>query len=177
MYNSLVKRYATALFDITEQYGITEKIYHELYKAAESIENNTTLRYFLYNSSVPYSIKRGLLSLLCKKLSKLSSVLLDVLSKNSSIQLLPSICEYLNTVLITQNKIMDIKLEAAVHLSQTQLMQIKNALEKKFNKKIKLNHKISKKLLAGFKISTEKESIDLSLLTKLNKLKSSISKG
>ena len=131
MYNSLVKRYATALFDITEQHGITEKIYHELHKSAESIENNTTLRYFMYNSRVPYSIKNGLLSLLDKKLSRLSSMLLDVLSKNSSIQLLPSICEYLNTVLIAQNKTMDIKLEAAVHLSQTQLMQIKHSLEKK----------------------------------------------
>ncbi|MEC8169652.1 MAG: F0F1 ATP synthase subunit delta [Pseudomonadota bacterium] len=101
---------------------------------------------------------------------------LSVLIDNKKIYYMDSIFDLYQEMVLNNNNITIGTIDTAFALTDQQKKSLQNYLEKKHNKKIQIDEKIDKSLLAGIKISVDNKVTDHSVRYRLNLMREQILK-
>ncbi len=120
--------------------------------------------------------KIGFLTSLTKNKNELLESFLSVLIDNKKIYYMDSIFDLYQEMVLNNNNITIATIDTAFALTDQQKKSLQNYLEKKHNKKIQIDEKIDKSLLAGIKISVDNKVTDHSVRYRLNLMREQILK-
>ena len=120
--------------------------------------------------------KIGFLTSLTNNKNELLESFLSVLIDNKKIYYMDSIFDLYQEMVLNNNNITIATIDTAFALTDQQKKSLQNHLEKKHNKKIQIDEKIDKSLLAGIKISVDNKVTDYSVRYRLNLMREQILK-
>lgn len=169
----IAKKYAEALASVKLNSKIIEDL--ELVKAC--FDTSADLNSALSNPSIKVDVKRSIIkSLFSSKVEKetLSTILL--LLNKRRIDLASSLLEFYKTSFYKSENIECAEIQSARKLNSQELLEIKQLLEKSFNKTIEMSESSDISLIAGLKIKIANKVIDSSLKSKLKQLKTLLTK-
>ena len=109
--------------------------------------------------------KIGFLTSLTNNKNELLESFLSVLIDNKKIYYVDSIFDLFQEMVLNNNNITIATIDTAFALTDQQKKSLQNYLEKKHNKKIQIDEKIDKSLLAGIKISVDNKVTDHSAVS------------
>jgi F-type H+-transporting ATPase subunit delta len=163
------KKYADALAEVK----LSTKIIEDLKLIQASLEGSEELKNSLNNPRIKLELKRKIIKeIFSNKISAETLNTILLLLKKRRINLAGSLLEFYRQRLYKQENIELAELESARKLDEDELSEIKQVLEKSFNKSIKLSETINEELLAGMRIKISNKIIDSSLKSKLKQMKS-----
>lgn len=169
----VAEEYAKALYELALENKNVDDIQNELSSVCRTMEND-----FLKIISSPILDKKEKKDMLKKVYKSVNPLLLDffyVLVDNDRFNILYDVYHSYKAFVRESNKERKIRIVSAVKLSDEQYKTIKRALELKYSgEKIVIKNIIDDSLVAGVRIFDNDEAIDLSLTSKLAKLKSSL---
>ncbi len=166
--SNLSFEYAKALFELSEK-TLDKKDIFELLKSSLDIFSDDEISEFLSSPTIPKDDKKKVIG---KSFSKgLYRDFLYVLIDNSRILDLKDIKDDYESLLLDYLNKMNVLVYSKERLDDSYLSKLKEELEKKFNKELVLVNKIDESIKAGIRIEYESKVLDLSVNTRLEKLK------
>lgn len=164
--NLLSKKYAEALSEVLFDFSVIEEL--DLLK--EVFLSSNDLRNLLSNPSVKLQAKKNLLKLIFdSRLSKPVMDLVLLLVEKRRTNLLPCLVEEYHKIFYSNQELA--KIYSAKALNQNELGEIKECLERIFDKNIRIEVFEDIDLIAGLQIFVAGKLIDTSLKNKVKNLK------
>jgi len=168
----LAKRYAKALFEISNEKGVLERIFQELETFEQTIERNGNLRLFWYSQDINRKKKFETAEmLLSKKFSDdLFMFILLLLKKNR---------EYLFGVIVHEFRRLVDRFLKRIHataitaftLDEKPLTNLKTYLDNYFHADVHIENSVNPDILGGIIVNVEGRVFDGSLHSQLMRLK------
>lgn len=163
------KKYADALAEVK----LSAEIIEDLKLIQESLEDSEELRNSLSNPGIKIELKRKLIKeIFSSRISSETLNMLLLLLKKRRMNLAGYLLEFYRQRFYKEENIELAELQSARKLDEEELSEIKQALEKTFNKSIKLSETTNEELLAGLRVKISNKIIDSSLKSKLKQMKS-----
>lgn len=163
--------YTLSLYELSKEYGISEKIYDEYKDFYESLFENEDFKKFITNPRFSKDDKKCLIEKICVDFDKLLVNYFKLLiDKRREELIIESFFEY-EKIYFENSGIKKAIVETSEELSDLKLEELRSILERKFNKKVILNQEINNSLIMGFKIFVDGKILDMSLDGKFNRLK------
>jgi F-type H+-transporting ATPase subunit delta len=161
-------RYARAIFEIAEEKNVIENLYKELDLVMEVYEGDEEFKNFIDHPLVKKSEKKALVSKLFTDKFEASTVeLLEYLVDKGRLSFIRSIvAEYLK-LYYAKNSIVEAEATFATEPSDVQIKSLKEKLESRTSKKVKLSTAVDKSILGGVVIRIGDEIIDASVKKEL----------
>ncbi|MCS7027436.1 MAG: ATP synthase F1 subunit delta [Bacteroidia bacterium] len=172
----VAQRYVKPLIEVALEQGIEKRILDDLAFVDKTIKANRNLAVMLANPIIYSDKKKKVLEEIFKgKVHDLVIKFFEVLSKNTRDEILPYVyTEYKNEY----NRIKDIhevKVVSASELSDQNIKEIEALCQKIYKTgTISIQHTIDPNLIAGLIIQTEHKQFDLSIASRLRKVKSEL---
>jgi len=177
MLNANVARpYAQALFNLAKQ-AQNENKWLEILKNLEQIISNKDLSLMLNNPNVEPEKVIQLIGILLKNdCSDEIANLLEILSENHRLVIIPEIYSIFKMLVLEDQKRVDAVLESAYDLTRAEQEEFEKILSNKFGKKISVQVKVNPELIAGVKITINDKVIDSSIKGRLANLTTQLTK-
>lgn len=176
--NLLAKRYAQALFDLSLEMKIQDKVEKDMQLIGEVLRDHRELRKLLKNPVVDNFKKVKLLnSIFEKSVQKITTKFFTlIVNKNRGMYIEP-ICEAYINIYKKYNNILTLEVTTPFKADKA----IKDALSKKVakatNMNIELQEKIDENLIGGFLLNYEDYQFDATIRTQLTELQREFSKN
>lgn len=175
--SKLANRYAIALFDVAMENNSSAQVYQDLKDAYAILSDPEILTYFKARD-VDRQDKIKVLNQSFKGSNQEILGLLKLLVKNHRFMIYPDILKAYEQIYYRHENIKIADITSAIELTQEQVEQLKQTLEKKYQAQIDMRIKINPDLLQGLVIKIEDEILDNSLKSKFDQLqKHLLSKG
>ena len=169
------KRYAQAVFELAEEAGKLAIVRDDLNNLRELMETNAEFANFINNPLIDNDQRQSTLDALLKgKIDELSLRFLRFLDAKTRLDALAIIAIELNSMYLFVNNIIEAKVISARAISSEQTSTIRQRLEKRFDKEIKLEVDIDPDLIGGFLVKVGDTVFDFSISHQLNKVKQKI---
>lgn len=173
--STVAKRYAPALLDVARESGDLEAVLADVNALSSLIASSPEFVAFLRDPLVPAEKSNRVIDALFeKKLSAVTLTFLRLLVRQDRLAVLPEILDRLATMLDAEQEILEVSLRTAVSFTEAQAETLKEKLQAKFGKTIRLSEEVDESLLGGFLIRTGDLIEDYSLLAKLTRFKQNI---
>jgi F-type H+-transporting ATPase subunit delta len=167
------KRYAKAIFELASEDKKLDKISKDLMSLDKAINENDRLSRLItsptFSSNEQIQVMGSLLDK--QEAAKIVKNFVNVLIDNGRINILQSIIQAFNLLIIKNSGEIIADVISAQDLSQEQLSAVKSSLRKLTDKEIKLNTKLDPEIMGGMIVKIGSQMIDTSVSTKLNNLK------
>ena len=172
--NRETSKYAKALHSISKESQCIEETIKNLQSLSSIYSSSSEFRLFLYSKRILAKKKVEILhKVLLNEFSSLELDLLNQLIENDNINLLkPIIKQFINICNQDQNMIKVI-LTTAKELNSEEKRDVRNAIEKKLNKKVNLDNVSDASIIGGAKFRIENIIVDGSISSRLEKLEKS----
>lgn len=177
---TVARRYANALADISVKSGGSAPVKAELKSWQEMLDTNNELRQVFHNPSIPQESKEKILESLILKAgpSKTTANFLRVLLKNKRLTELGAINKRFDLVLDERGGVISAKVISARPLSDEELNDLKaNLIKITDGKEIKLKFEIDESLIGGAITRVGSTVYDGSVKTQLRLLKEEMIKS
>ena len=172
--SSLVQPYAIAAFDYANEISSVSEWDLALQQVGDVLAT-PTMDALLKNPNVSNTIiVKELIAATDAVLTEAMQRFLYVLEQNDRLSLLPHISETFTKLYAKQNNCTQAELVSAFEVSESQLEEFKEALEKRLNSKVTMACKCDPKLLGGAVVRIDDWVFDGSILGKLTRLKNSL---
>ncbi len=175
--NNLARRYALGLLKTLASESEYTAIRSELIFFKQILVKNDEFKSGLESTLFSMEQKQELLDAIQEKSKfqdKTYNFLLTILEENR-IKILDAILQVLENLWLEKNGVEQLTVFSAIHLNENLEAKLIGQLEKAFRKKkILLNKKIDKSLIAGIKIQKGSVFYDFSIAGNLNKLRESL---
>ena len=169
--NLIAKKYAEALVEL----DASQKTLDDLKLVSEALSSNPDLRSSLENPSVSEEAKLKIVEEVFKaSISQNTLNIMKLCISRRRTNIIALLAEHYETAFLNKNNIELASLESASDISADELEDIKDQLEKVFNKGIKIEAKNNPDLIAGVKINVNNKVIDYSLDSRIKKLQQSL---
>jgi len=169
------RRYAKALFSLSEEQGVLVQIHEDLSALARLIDESQDLATFLEHPLIPQAQrKQALLALLDGQANALTLRFLEFLDGQKRLGHLRGICKAMEELYNEHAGIVDVRITSAEPLTDTQVDNIKTKLASKLGKTIQAATDTDQDLIGGFRVQVGDSILDLSLAAKLNTFKREI---
>ncbi len=179
--NRSVVRYSNALYGISVDKGIQNRMYEEskelLSIFSKNTNFNTIFKSQLLNKKKQISVVSNIFSEKKEKKIQVSKDLLGLimlLAKNSRLNILEDVLKRYLELHISDNKEIEVKVSSVVKINDSLENNLKKILSKNGKLKVKIINLIDKDLLGGLIIQIGSNLIDTSIRTKLNTLKNAM---
>lgn len=178
-YATIARPYANALFRIAElEKNLSEwsKMLSEMaklvmYPDVKNFIQNQSLTCEEISSTFLLILRNAVnIQVIKHVLNKHVINLVNILVENNRLMLLPEIVRQFHILKNLKQGVKDIKIISAFTLSDIELKNIINLLEKKFLYKLNYTVKIDKKLIGGFCVLMDDQVLDMSIRARLQNL-------
>jgi F-type H+-transporting ATPase subunit delta len=167
--------YTRALFEAAQDRGVLARVQKDLELIATVLSQAPEITRFITSPVVKENELQEILSTGFRpSLCDISWNLLQLLFENKRLGLLPLIPVLFQKLYNEDQGIVEASIESAVPISDSLRTDLKNALEKKTGKKIRMHCETNSKLVAGFRISIGEQRIDCSIAGQLERMRKEI---
>lgn len=168
----IAKRYAVALVESAVDDGVLQPVFQQLCMVRDTLLNSADLFDFLTNPIVSFTDKYDVIDkVFSSEVSDKVTNFLKLLVENSRFELFYSVIEQYSVKLDEFNNISRVSVVSAVNLDDEAKRRIVEKLEFKISKKVIAEYKVNPEIIAGLVIEVNNKTIDTSLKTKLNNIK------
>ncbi|MGK2946195.1 MAG: F0F1 ATP synthase subunit delta [Candidatus Malihini olakiniferum] len=166
---TVARPYAKAAFDFSVEQQTVEHWHNMLVFAAEIIRNQQVAA-LLSGVIAPNLLASIFIDVCGDQLDEPGQNLIKVMAENGRLLILPDVLEQFAQLRTTQESTVDVEVTSARALSKPQLEKITFAMKKLISRKVKLNCKIDKSVVAGVLIHAGDIVIDGSIRGRLERL-------
>jgi len=166
---TIARPYAKAAFDFAVEANGIESWLEQLTFAAQVSQDDTIQTYLSGGVSVEQAITL-FLSVCGEQVDSKGQNFLKFMAENHRLLALPQVLEQFCELKAEHEQTVNVDVTSAVKLKAAQTKALSAALEKRLARKVKLNCKVSKKIISGLIIQAGDMVIDGSVQGKLNRL-------
>ncbi|MFC4698774.1 F0F1 ATP synthase subunit delta [Glaciecola siphonariae] len=166
---TVARPYAHAAFDFAVEKSEIEQWQAMLVFAAE-VAKNDFMHHFLSGAQSSSSAAEMFIKICGEQLDAHGQNFIKILAVNNRLLILPEISTMFNALKVEREKQINVDVSSASALSDAQMAMLSAALEKRFDRKIKLNCSVDPSLIAGMIIKAGDTVIDGSVHSQLNRL-------
>lgn len=166
---TVARPYAKAAFDFAVEHNSVEGWQRMLAFAAEVAENEQMAE-LLSGALAPETLSKSFIAICGEQLDANGQNLIKVMAENGRLRVLPDVLKQFIQLRAAQEAMIEVEVTSASTLSYTQLSKISAAMEKRLSRKVKLNCKIDKSVMAGIVIRAGDMVIDGSVRGRLDRL-------
>ncbi|MBG6246341.1 F0F1 ATP synthase subunit delta [Candidatus Symbiopectobacterium sp. 'North America'] len=156
---TVARPYAKAAFDFAVEH-----------QAVERWQNMLAFAALLSGAMAPNLLASTFIDVCGDQLDESGQNLIKVMAENGRLLVLPEVLEQFAQLRAAQESTVDVEVTSASALSEPQLDKITSAMEKRLSRKVKLNCKIDKSVVAGVVICAGDMVIDGSIRGRLERL-------
>ena len=169
---SLQGRYASALFDLASENGTVSAVEGDLEKLGQAIHESADLSALIRNPQISREAAAGAIDAVAGVLglSQLSKNFLGVLAGNRRLGALPEIIRAFAAIAAAQRGEATADVTSAHALTDEQIEQLRQKLELREGRKVKIKTSVDPELLGGLVLTIGSKRIDSSIRTRLNSL-------
>ncbi|HFW7364506.1 TPA: F0F1 ATP synthase subunit delta [Shigella flexneri] len=166
---TVVRPYAKAAFDFAVEHQSVERWQDMLTFAAE-VTKNEQMAELLSGALAPETLAESFIAVCGEQLDENGQNLIRVMAENGRLNALPDVLEQFIHLRAVSEATAEVDVISAAALSEQQLAKISAAMEKRLSRKVKLNCKIDKSVMAGVIIRSGDMVIDGSVRGRLERL-------
>lgn len=166
---TVARPYAKAAFDFAVEHQSVDNWQHMLGFAAE-VSKNEQIAELLSGALAPDTLSASFISICGDQLDANGQNLIKVMAENGRLKVLPDVLEQFVQLRAAQEATVEVEVTSASVLNEDQLLKISAAMEKRLSRKVKLNCKIDKSVMAGVIIRAGDMVIDGSVRGRLDRL-------
>ncbi len=168
----IANKYSSAMIQLGEQHNLLDKINQDLHLLKETVKSNSELQNFIEHPLIKTEDKKEILEkIFAEHISEISLNMLKLLADNNRLFLLQFIADYYYKILCEMRNIDTAQVITAVPVDETTLNRVKEKLENLFNKQIKIEPHVDKKIIAGMIVKIKDKIIDGSIRKKFDNMK------
>jgi len=169
---SLQGRYASALFDLASENGTVSVVESDLEKIGEAIKESADLGALIRNPQISREAASKAIEAVADVLglSQLTKNFLGVLAGNRRLSALPQIIRAFAAIAAAQRREATAEVTSAHALSDEQVEQLRQKLEVREGRSVKMKTSVDPDLLGGLVVTIGSKRIDSSIRTRLNSL-------
>ncbi|RVR72337.1 F0F1 ATP synthase subunit delta [Citrobacter freundii] len=165
---TVARPYAKAAFDFAVEHQSVDRWQDMLMFAAEVTKNE--MAELLSGALAPETLAESFIAVCGEQLDESGQNLIRVMAENNRLNALPDVLEQFIHLRAASEAISEVEVTSANALSDEQLKKISAAMEKRLSRKVKLNCKIDKSVMAGVIIRAGDMVIDGSVRGRLERL-------
>ncbi|NDJ55623.1 F0F1 ATP synthase subunit delta [Enterobacteriaceae bacterium 4M9] len=166
---TVARPYAKAAFDFAVEHQSVDRWQNMLAFAAE-VTKNEQMTELLSGALAPETLSTSFITICGDQLDAQGQNLIKVMAENGRLKVLPDVLEQFIALRAAQEATVEVDVISASVLSEAQLEKIGAAMEKRLSRKVKLNCKIDKSVMAGVIIRAGDLVIDGSVRGRLERL-------
>jgi len=166
---TVARPYAKAAFDFAVEHNSVESWQHMLAFTA-AVAENEQMAELLSGALAPETLSESFITICGEQLDVNGQNLIKVMAENGRLKVLPDVLKQFIQLRAALEATMEVEVTSASTLSETQLSKISAAMEKRLSRKVKLNCKIDKSVMAGVIIRAGDMVIDGSVRGRLDRL-------
>ncbi|ECO6066342.1 F0F1 ATP synthase subunit delta [Salmonella enterica] len=166
---TVARPYAKAAFDFAVEHQSVERWQDMLAFAAE-VTKNEQMAELLSGALAPETLAESFIAVCGEQLDENGQNLIRVMAENNRLNALPDVLEQFIHLRAASEATSEVEVTSATALSEEQLSKIRAAMEKRLSRKVKLNCKIDKSVMAGVIIRAGDMVIDGSVRGRLERL-------
>lgn len=166
---TVARPYAKAAFDFAVEHQGVDRWQDMLAFAAE-VTKNEHMAELLSGAIAPETLAESFIAVCGEQLDDNGQNLIRVMAENGRLKVLPDVLEQFVQLRAASEAIAEVEVTSATALSEEQLSKISAAMEKRLSRKVKLNCKIDKSVMAGVIIRAGDMVIDGSVRGRLERL-------
>jgi F-type H+-transporting ATPase subunit delta len=174
----LQTRYAQSLFDLSQEQGISSKVYEDMLLVMQVCVENHELRTILKNPVIKSDNKKAIVNdIFQNHVQELSLAFMDLLIVKRRDVLLYEIAEKYTEIFKEFNGVKTVLISTATALDDKETELLKNKIETELGSKIDLQTKVNPKLIGGFCLLVHGMQYDASFMNQIAKLKKEFTKN
>ncbi|GKW17357.1 ATP synthase subunit delta [Pectobacterium carotovorum subsp. carotovorum] len=166
---TVARPYAKAAFDFAVENQALDRWQNMLAFSAE-VARNEQIAELLSGAVAPIELAKTFIAVCGDQLDEAGQNLVRVMAENGRLPVLPEVLEQFIQLRAALESTVDVDVISANTLSEQQLSKIAAAMEKRLSRKVKLNCKIDKSVMAGVVIRAGDMVIDGSIRGRLERL-------
>ncbi|MBA0217780.1 F0F1 ATP synthase subunit delta [Pectobacterium brasiliense] len=166
---TVARPYAKAAFDFAVENQALDRWQNMLAFSAE-VARNEQIAELLSGAVAPIELAKTFIAVCGDQLDEAGQNLIRVMAENGRLPVLPEVLEQFIQLRATLESTVDVDVISANTLSEQQQSKIAAAMEKRLSRKVKLNCKIDKSVMAGVVIRAGDMVIDGSIRGRLERL-------
>ena len=169
---SLQGRYASALFELASENGTVTTVESDLDKTGQAIAESEDLANLIRNPEVGRKDSAKAIEAVADVLglSPLTKNFLGVLADNRRLSALPDMIAAFSAIAAAQRGEASAEVVSAHALDETQVEQLRQKLEAREGRNVKIRTSVDPDLLGGLVVTIGSKRIDSSIRTRLNSL-------
>ncbi|AIA73267.1 ATP synthase delta chain [Pectobacterium atrosepticum SCRI1043] len=166
---TVARPYAKAAFDFAVENQALDRWQSMLAFSAE-VARNEQIAELLSGAIAPIELAKTFIAVCGDQLDEAGQNLIRVMAENGRLLVLPEVLEQFIQLRAALESTVDVDVISASTLNEQQLSKIAAAMEKRLSRKVKLNCKIDKSVMAGVVIRAGDMVIDGSIRSRLERL-------
>ncbi|MGO2460014.1 MAG: F0F1 ATP synthase subunit delta, partial [Ewingella sp.] len=145
---TVARPYAKAAFDFAVEHQSLDRWQSMLAFTAE-VTRNEQIEELLSGALAPETLSQTFIAVCGEQLDDAGQNLIKVMAENGRLRVLPEVLQQFIELRASLEAIAEVEVTSATPLSEDQQAKIAAAMEKRLSRKVKLNCKIDKSVLAG----------------------------
>lgn len=176
MKNTVVsERYAQALFDISQDQNLTEKIQEDLRLVTETLNDYPELRNLLAHPVISTQDKKDMFEkIFTDKISKYTKNIIMLLIDKKRDILIPEVAELFRKMYNDLHSRVVANVYTSIELGENVLSLLRKKLEKYLDKEVEIDTHVDKSILGGVLVKIGDRVIDGTLKTKFENMAKSL---
>jgi F-type H+-transporting ATPase subunit delta len=166
---TVARPYAKAAFDFAVEHQSLDRWQSMLAFTAE-VTRNEQIEELLSGALAPETLSQTFIAVCGEQLDDAGQNLIKVMAENGRLRVLPEVLQQFIELRASLEAVAEVEVTSATPLSEDQQAKIAAAMEKRLSRKVKLNCKIDKSVLAGVVIRAGDMVIDGSVRSRLERL-------
>ncbi|WP_279025878.1 F0F1 ATP synthase subunit delta [Gibbsiella quercinecans] len=166
---TVARPYAKAAFDFAVEHKSVDR-WQEMLAFAAEVTRNEQIAELLSGAIAPETLSKTFVSICGDALDEYGQNFIQVMAENGRLLVLPAVLQEFVELRAAMESTVEVEVLSASALSDEQQAKIAAAMEKRLSRKVKLNCKIDKSVLAGVIIRADDMVIDGSVRGRLERL-------
>lgn len=166
---TVARPYAKAAFDFAVEHQRVEQWQAMLSFSAE-VSRNDQMAELLSGAVAPETLSETFIAVCGDQLDQAGQNLIKVMAENGRLAVLPDVLEQFMEMRAAHESTVEVEVISVSQLKDEQLAKITAAMEQRLSRKVKLNCKIDKSVIAGVVIRAGDMVIDGSIRGRLDRL-------
>ncbi|MEY8712479.1 ATP synthase F1 subunit delta [Mangrovibacter phragmitis] len=166
---TVARPYAKAAFDFAVEHQNVDR-WQEMLAFAAEVSKNEQVAGLISGALAPETLAASFIAICGDQVDTHAQNLIKVMAENGRLSVLPDVLEQFVLLRAALEATVEVDVTSASALSEEQLSKISAAMEKRLSRKVKLNCKIDKSVMAGIVIRAGDMVIDGSVRGRLERL-------